>query len=906
MTDHSRLTHGEAVRRHADVSLRSGDEFMSAERVASAYPHALSFPRLTVAVLREGRWQLEKLRFSIDAKGEGEALYRFSSGSHRLYYFVLSNAYPESEKTDHNTGDKWDVLSALCQGEWSHEREKIIRRELAKQRSGRPDYDTLIYARANRSGRLFDHVVNSLALGRQPDGRRLSRVGYIARTTSFAGNGLLGMRQFSGYGEAHPLRRPYHAQMCAALLLREFVYDLVDHMAAARGGDAAVPLDIDLKRYLGIGNSAASGLVYFVASHPRMMQRWGENLEHALREVRERRVDPGDAAVARFSELLDRACRYLSECQQDDNEVFADPNAVRKELAQFASDTSELIAKAKPPDLWMQVETRARSQLSLAAREILNAVFLELYDDIQFTYLEKFWVDEELRTQPEMTLGELASVIDKSYGWMKDAETGDHHYFWYRSEDAPGDPRRGIRGKVPEIEFETPLDLSLKMEAIKTALAERDGKSLVGELLLERPDLYYAVSRIQTLRACEYGEYRQNYLAQSFNRFIPVRLILSFYGMEKYNTHHPKAVRGAFLQGAPIAQDIAEGRPGIWPFPLMPLKGDREVPLQDLPSDSVIDASATQFEGDIARVAKLAENRARRYVDTSGVYAPRIAVSPVELLRATQKTLQGLGMSLGTSTEAAFLALQGEMVHGRAYDALMAQIEIAGTLVSTGLTETYHGGEIPTVDLGNAPFVTHAATIADATAGRALADSGRIGSLVIQNSFGFSALDYLVARLAGRGLIAALAWNEADSQSDAGAGIAMAGPAKSSPWMVSILGSPSSVLATASKLVDTAQGSPSSLIEPTELFSRDAGAPASAVLVCVQASNARQDIFDQVSERAGTLAQAKIWSPGTLADALSQRERDGLTINRTHFDALFQMSEGVRIPREQEKLVASE
>ena len=43
-------------------------------------------------------------------------------------------------------------MGVLCQGEWTAAREAYLRREVPKQRAGYADYDTLIYARGNRSG----------------------------------------------------------------------------------------------------------------------------------------------------------------------------------------------------------------------------------------------------------------------------------------------------------------------------------------------------------------------------------------------------------------------------------------------------------------------------------------------------------------------------------------------------------------------------------------------------------------------------------------------------------------------------------------------------------------------------------------------------------------------------------
>src|SRR5690606_37015998 len=151
--------------------------------------------------------------------------------------------------------------------------------------------DVLCFCRGNRSERIFDHVVDSLAEGRQPTVSLLTSVGYVLRSTAFAGNGLFGMTPFCALGEGHALGEPYHAQMLCAYLMREFAFELIEHIAAARN-PAAAKLDRRLKRYLGLGNSAGLGLVPFIANHPQIIHRWRLTHEEALAEARSRSVMP--------------------------------------------------------------------------------------------------------------------------------------------------------------------------------------------------------------------------------------------------------------------------------------------------------------------------------------------------------------------------------------------------------------------------------------------------------------------------------------------------------------------------------------------------------------------------------------------------------------------------------------
>jgi len=253
---------------------------MRPDRVAAVFPTALSFARTLFDKLYDGHWTLDRLRMDLDAQGRGEVLYRLSDGRNPLYFFILSNSYSTADKADRSFNMNWDWMVALCEGAWTPEREDYLRRELPKQRFGRLDHQTLAYTRGNRSGRIFDQVVEVLAEGRQPDGAALARIGYIFRTTGFTANGFIGMRSYLGMESDHLLSGPYHAQMCGAFLLREYVADLVDAMAQARN-PAAARLSPAMRRYLGIGNSAGLGLTPFIYNHPAMVDRWTRLKEEA-------------------------------------------------------------------------------------------------------------------------------------------------------------------------------------------------------------------------------------------------------------------------------------------------------------------------------------------------------------------------------------------------------------------------------------------------------------------------------------------------------------------------------------------------------------------------------------------------------------------------------------------------
>ncbi len=96
-------------------------------------------------------------------------------------------------------------------------------------------------ARANRSVRLFDHVIEALAAGRQPQREFIDEVGYLMRTTAVYGSGKFGAADRESIAQRPELAAPFQAEMLTVFLIRAFTLDLVEHLAQARappaGGD---------------------------------------------------------------------------------------------------------------------------------------------------------------------------------------------------------------------------------------------------------------------------------------------------------------------------------------------------------------------------------------------------------------------------------------------------------------------------------------------------------------------------------------------------------------------------------------------------------------------------------------------------------------------------------------------
>ncbi len=100
------------------------------------------------------------------------------------------------ERSDRVIATKWDAAFVLHDGIPTKEDIDRLRDNVPRQEIGRVSYKELTLSRANKSVRAFNHVVDALSLGKQPDINLLSKVGYLYRTTAVYGSGKFAYIRF--------------------------------------------------------------------------------------------------------------------------------------------------------------------------------------------------------------------------------------------------------------------------------------------------------------------------------------------------------------------------------------------------------------------------------------------------------------------------------------------------------------------------------------------------------------------------------------------------------------------------------------------------------------------------------------------------------------------------------------
>ena len=142
-----------------NVNLRDPNIIMKLSRLGSFHQSKLSFLRSFLNEFKD--WEYKRDLFDLDNKGFGTAVYSFKK-KERVYSLVcFANELNENERSDRVIATKWDAAFTLHDGVPKREDIERLKNEVPKQEVGRLSYKELTLSRANKSVRVFDHVVES-------------------------------------------------------------------------------------------------------------------------------------------------------------------------------------------------------------------------------------------------------------------------------------------------------------------------------------------------------------------------------------------------------------------------------------------------------------------------------------------------------------------------------------------------------------------------------------------------------------------------------------------------------------------------------------------------------------------------------------------------------------------------
>ncbi len=554
-----------------DVSRRDPNMVMRLARLGSMHQSRLSFMRILTRRLARENWRFEKTAFEIDSSGVGHAVYT-AHGPERSYSLIAyAHDLPPEKRSDRVIAEAWDATFTLFDGVPTDVDIERLSHNIPVQEAGRVTGSELSVSRANRSVRLWEHVVSELAEGRQPSTEKIDAVGYLMRTTAVYGSGKLGAADREMIADRPEFRAPFQVEMLSVYLTRWFVTDLVQYMAdtrAAANGAQAEKLDAGIARSMGIGNSTGLGMAPFLLNHPVLFNNWMAAREGAIQVVRG--VEKaGDAEITVFRDVLLRNMQIVETWQSEHPIQIEKLAALRADIAKVQAYLSDADLGADHP--WDALYSWAEQSLTLEGQEWIASLMLEPYGELVDAFAEGMAADNTatFRIAGAMKIGDLRALLKDIYGWAIEtdwATPASKARAWYVSEEKL-EPRLGERFEEPIEEYEQPLAPGRDAAQLFHALAHWSDDAQVADFLLRHPEHRHVLRRVQIVGRAPYAEIRDNTIS---DRVLPIDMLrckLSFFGATKFDPRSDRWVRICMYGNAPLPHELTSENADFWVFP---------------------------------------------------------------------------------------------------------------------------------------------------------------------------------------------------------------------------------------------------------------------------------------------------------------------------------------------------
>ena len=536
------------------VSLRPASEIMKLSRLGSFHQSKLSFLRSFIREFKD--WEFKTEHFNLDNNGYGEIVYSLNFEEKHYSLICFANDLDDSERSDRVIATKWDSSFVLFDGIPKQEDIQRLKNNVPLQEQGRTTFKELALSRANKSVRTFEHVVNALAAGNQPDKQFLSKVGYLYRTTAVYGSGKFGLADRFRISDRPELKGPFRLEMMLVYFVRKFTIDQVNHTAKAKNPSSAVKLDDDIARNLGIGNSTGLGMAPFIVNHPALLHQWIVAREKALQIVRSiHRVSNEEIGV--FQKYLEQSMDNM-ETWVTDSEFQAKKNSsLKKDLKYFKSYFSALTARDY---FWNDVYLWASENMEDEGIEFIVSLMMEPYGQLVEPLCDDMSVDEDkyFTIEGSRSTQDIKKIIENYYQWLISVDFEEKENitnFWYYSKNKQ-EPRLSNRFEEDGSENELPLAIARDIKKLYLEISKFAPKATIAEFLLSNQELRYVVRRVLICEKFPYSEIQDNTTADTIIPIDMLRLKLSYFGAIRFDPRSDLWLRITMYQGAPLPHEM--------------------------------------------------------------------------------------------------------------------------------------------------------------------------------------------------------------------------------------------------------------------------------------------------------------------------------------------------------------
>ena len=539
-----------------NVELRNPNIVMKLSRLGSFHQSKLSFLRSFLNEFKD--WDYKRDLFNLDKNGFGVAVYSFKK-KERVYSLVcFANKINDDERSDRVIATKWDAAFTLYDGEPDKDDIERLKNEVPKQEVGRLSYKELTLSRANKSLRVFDHVIESLSNGKQPDLDLLEKVGYLYRTTAVYGSGKFGLADRFRIKNREEINGPFRLEMMLVYLVRQFTFDQVNHVAKNKNPDKAISLDPKICKNLGIGNSTGLGMAPFIVNHPTLLNNWILCRETALKKIREiKSIDVEEKNL--FKSCLKSSIKNITSWNTESEFQQKKIKDLLRDIQKFLDfiENKFNFEEDYPFNriyLWIEKETCEE------CIEYVVSIMMEPFGKIIEPLVKQMSSDEDqyFNIPTYRTIKELRSIIQDRYSNILSInfkEKKNQKKFWFISRNKE-EPRIADRFKEQGSDLEQPLAIARDIKKLYERLQLSKDDQTVDKFLAENSDLRHVVRRAFIVEKFPYSEIQDNTISEDMVPIDMLRLKLSFFGALKFDPRSDKWLRICMFQGAPLPDDL--------------------------------------------------------------------------------------------------------------------------------------------------------------------------------------------------------------------------------------------------------------------------------------------------------------------------------------------------------------
>ena len=539
-----------------NIMLRDPSIVMKLSRLGSFHQSRLSFLRSFLKEFKD--WDYKRDLFELSENGYGIAIYSFKKKDRVYSLICFANELDENERSDRVIATKWDTAFTLFDGVPTKLDIERLKNEVPKQEFGRLSYKELTLSRANKSVRVFNHVVESLSNGVQPNKELLAKVGYLYRTTAVYGSGKFGLADRFRIKNREEIYGPFRLEMMLVYLVRQFTFDQVNHVANSRNPKKAVKLNPEICKSLGIGNSTGLGMAPFIVNHPTLLNNWIFARETSLKKIREIK----NATITEsnlFKDCLKKSIKNITSWNTESEYQIKKIKSLLEDLNKFIlflDNKFDFDQEYPFNKLYEHLEEKYEEECV----EYVVSMMMEPYDNIVAPLIKKMSSEEDkyFNIPTERTVFELKTILENKYSEILkiDFKKKENNLnFWFISKNKE-EPRLANRFDEDGSDLEQPLAIARDIKKLYDVLLVSKNNWTIAKFLANNNNLRHVVRRAFIVEKFPYSEIQDNTIGQEIVPIDMLRLKLSFFGALKFDPRSDKWLRICMFQGAPLPEQL--------------------------------------------------------------------------------------------------------------------------------------------------------------------------------------------------------------------------------------------------------------------------------------------------------------------------------------------------------------